>query len=321
MTAGDQLAQAAAVAAERLGVRSGERVAIVHNGPQAGIAAALRAATVARGATVDVLEYPAGERHGAEPPSEVADALLVVDAAFAATECSISHTRARVQATRHGVRIVTLPTVTESIFGRCVPVDYEQVQRDGAEIAALFTAADECRLTSAEGMDVTLQLRGRDGRNDDGDLRSPGAFGNLPAGEGYVAPHEDAGDGTIVFDGSLAGYGLLEEPLAVTIAAGVVTGAEGPAAEWLLRTLDAAGPSGRRVAELAIGTNPAAVVGGNVLEDEKVRGTAHIAFGSSAGIGGTNQSSVHIDGVILRPTVVLGGRTVVEGGRLRIGDG
>jgi leucyl aminopeptidase (aminopeptidase T) len=53
-----------------------------------------------------------------------------------------------------------------------------------------------------------------------------------------------------------------------------------------------------------------------VLEDEKVIGTAHIAFGTSAGLGGVNVASVHIDGVLRAPTVELDGVRVVDRGRL-----
>ena len=53
-----------------------------------------------------------------------------------------------------------------------------------------------------------------------------------------------------------------------------------------------------------------------MLEDEKIMGTAHVAFGSSAGIGGVVQSSVHIDSIMLEPTVEIAGETVVSGGRL-----
>jgi leucyl aminopeptidase (aminopeptidase T) len=159
-------------------------------------------------------------------------------------------------------------------------------------------------------------VRGRDGRNDDGDLRAPGAFGNLPAGEAYVAPVEVEGEGVIVFDGSVAGFGLLDEPMTVELFGGRLVSASGKAGVWLERYLD--GGDGRTVAELGIGTNPAATLTGIVLEDEKIMGTAHVAFGSSAGIGGIVQASVHVDSVMLEPTIEIAGEPVVAGGRLLI---
>jgi leucyl aminopeptidase (aminopeptidase T) len=119
-----------------------------------------------------------------------------------------------------------------------------------------------------------------------------------------------------VFDASLAGHGLLEEPLTVRIAGGAIVDAAGPAAEWFLGTLDAGGPNGRHVAELGIGTNGAARIVGVVLEDEKVRGTVHVAFGASSGIGGVNDAGVHLDAIMRTPTLRIGDRIVCEGGHL-----
>ena len=86
----------------------------------------------------------------------------------------------------------------------------------------------------------------------------------------------------------------------------------------LLEALDSGGEHGRSLAELGIGTNPAAMLTGNVLEDEKVIGTAHLAFGTSAGMGGVDVASVHIDGVVLRPTLELDGACLLDDGRLLV---
>lgn len=312
------LTPAAALAVEQLGVRAGERVAVLHNAAQSAIAAALGDASRAAGAQVEIVEFATLARHGVEPPADVAEAILRADACFAATDTSLSHTRARIAGTSRGGRFASLPTVSEDIFRRAIPIDYELMKRRGAAIAELITRADTVRITSPQGTDVTLVVRGRDGRNDDGDLRAAGAFGNLPAGEGYVAPIEVEGDGVLVFDGSIAGYGLLSEPVEVVVSGGRLMSASGEAGAWLERMLDTGGEGGRSVAEIGIGTNPAATLTGVVLEDEKLIGTAHVAFGSSAGIGGVVQSSVHIDSIMLEPTVEIAGETVVSGGRLLI---
>ena len=312
------LALPAKVAVERLAVRSGERVAVVHNGPQAEIAAAIAAAAESHGAEVRLVEFVAPARHGMEPSAEIAELLLWSNAGFGVTSASLSHTQARLNACKAGARFASMPLLTADIFARTLPVDYDWMSSAGAAIAELMSSADSARVTSPEGTDVTLSLAGREGRNDDGNYSTPGAFGNLPAGEGYIAPVENAGEGTIVFDGSLTGYGVLDEPIAVHIKDGAVIGAEGAAADYLLATLEAAGPTGKTVAEFAIGTNPAAKIVGIVLEDEKVLGTAHIAFGTSAGIGGTNQSTIHIDGIMQHPTVDIGGTRVLENEQLLV---
>jgi leucyl aminopeptidase (aminopeptidase T) len=312
---GRRFTEAAAVAVERLGLEGGEALLVLANADGA-IVDALAEAARARGGRAQTLVFPALTRHGEEPPPEVAEALLQADAAAIVTRFSLSHTRARVAATRRGVRIASMPGITAETFERTLPIDYAELERAGDALAARLTAAERCRITAPGGTDVVLSLAGREGRNDDGDLRAAGAFGNLPAGEAYVAPVETAGEGTIVFDGSLGGWGSLAEPLALSLACGRVVDADGSAAAaWLLETLDAGGPNGRAVAELGIGTNPAASITGLILEDEKAAGTAHIAFGTSIGIGGANEASVHLDGLVLDPTIELDGVVVVQDGR------
>ena len=128
-----------------------------------------------------------------------------------------------------------------------------------------------------------------------------GAFGNLPCGEGFIAPLEGTAEGTLVVDGSIAGIGRVAEPVALTVRDGHLTEANGADGARLLELLTEHGPDGTNVAELGIGTNESAILTGNILEDEKILGTAHVAFGASAAIGGTVQVPVHLDCVVLRP--------------------
>jgi leucyl aminopeptidase (aminopeptidase T) len=303
-------------AADCLGVAPGERIAIVHNPAQAAIAAAIAAVVAERGATPDVVAFDDLTRNNEEPPEGVAAAIGAANASFGVTTFSLSHTQARLASTRAGGRFASLPGITEDLFARALMVDHAAMSADGAALAAQITAADSCRITCAAGSDATLSVAGRDGRNDDGALGAPGAFGNLPAGEAYVAPVEIAGSGVLVFDASVAGHGLLDEPLRVRIEDGAIVEADGAIGAWLLETLDAGGPNGRHVAELGIGTNPAAQIVGLVLEDEKVRGTVHVAFGASTGVGGINDAGVHIDAIMRAPTLQIGDRIVCSGGEV-----
>jgi leucyl aminopeptidase (aminopeptidase T) len=313
-----ELARAADTTVECLGVAPGERFLVVYNPELSEVAQAVAEAGLARTDATVSLCFPTLARHGEEPPPEVAAALLEADAAALITGFSLSHTRARVEATRQGLRVASMPTISRETFMRAVPVDYGLLETVGRRLAAELTAAEACRITAPGGTDVELVLSGRGGLSDDGDLRSAGAFGNLPAGEGYIAPVETEGGGRIVFDGSFASWGVLEEPVVVELEDGRAVRASGGrgAAEWLLETLDAGGENGRFVAELGIGTNPAAAIVGLILEDEKVEGTIHLAFGTSTGIGGQNAASVHIDGLVLEPTVELDGRAIMREGSL-----
>ena len=312
----DVIASAQA-AVDCLAVGPEDEVLVLCNDPQLLIADALGEAAGPRARSVRVLAFPAGARHGEEPPAEVVAAMESASVIFAPTTFSLSHTAARVEATRRGIRMATMPGINDDVFRRALDVDYGELKRAGEALAAQLSAANFCRVRSRAGTDLTLDLTERYGISDDGDLSAAGAFGNLPAGEAFISPLETSGEGTIVYDGALGGYGLLENPVEVTVSGGrVVSAVGGAAGPWLEATLDAGGEFGRSIAELGIGTNPAARLTGNVLEDEKALGTIHLAFGTSLGIGGVNRSSVHIDGLVLRPTVELDGRVLMEDGTL-----
>jgi leucyl aminopeptidase (aminopeptidase T) len=254
--------------------------------------------------------------HGQEPPAPVAAALAAADVFIAPTSKSLSHTRARKAATDGGARGATLPGVTASMLARLMACDLDALQRRSAELARLLTAADEVRITCPRGTDLRLDLTGRAGIADDGDLTGERAFGNLPCGEGFTSPL--GAEGRMV-TGCLASIGLPAGEFPVLeIEDGRLASATDPEGERLLAALDAAGGQGRNVAELGIGTNERAELTGNILEDEKILGTVHVAFGASAGIGGTVSVPVHLDCLILEPTVEIGGNRVLERGHLAL---
>jgi leucyl aminopeptidase (aminopeptidase T) len=290
-------------------------VLVLCNERERAVADSLVAAARPRTRAVRLLQYPTLTRNGEEPPDHVAHAMHDASVVFATTTYSVSHTRARLAATAAGARIASMRGFTEA-FAQAMSVDYRQLRSRGARLAAALTAAESCRITSAAGTDVTLSVKSRRATVDDGNLQQPGAFGNLPAGEAYIAPLETVGDGVIVFDGALADHGLLRAPLSVRLEAGRAISAHGEAADWLLSTLDAGGEHGRQVAEIGIGANPSAELCGLVAIDEKVLGTAHLAFGTSASFGGINQATVHIDGMLRAPTIELDGVPLMREGRL-----
>ena len=234
------------------------------------------------------------------------------DVFIAPTSRSLSHTQARKRASDAGVRGATLPGVTADMLARVMAVDFETMAARSRAVAELLDGAETAHLTCARGTDFTLQLTGRQGFADDGDLTSPGAFGNLPAGEGFIAPL--SGRGTIVVS-SLAPLGLSEVPSVLTVEEGRIVAARDGVGPEFLELLRAHGELGCNLAELGVGTNDCARLTGNVLEDEKILGTVHVAFGASAGIGGNVSVPIHLDVVVLDASLEIGGTTVLDAGR------
>jgi leucyl aminopeptidase (aminopeptidase T) len=296
-----------------LGVLPDETVVVVADDGTRALGDALREAAAATGAEAVLATMKAREEHGQEPPAPVAAALAAADVFIAPTTKSLSHTRARKAATDGGARGATLPGVTEDMLARLMACDFPALQRRSLALAQLLTDADSAHIICPRGTDLQLDLSGRAGISDDGDLTGERAFGNLPCGEGFISPC--GGEGRMV-TASLAGIGLPRgQPPALTIRDGHLVEADEPEGEQLLAALLAAGEQGTNIAELGIGTNERASLTGNILEDEKILGTVHVAFGASAGIGGTVSVPVHLDCLIGEPTLDVGGTRVLERGR------
>lgn len=301
-----------------MGVQPGEDVLVVSNPVTEEIGALMRIEAQGDGADATLAVMSERDSHAAEPPRVIAAAMGAADVVLAPTIQSLSHTAARKVASEAGVRIGTLPGVTEEMLTRLMTGDLDEIRRRGWAIVSAMNAASEARITDRHGSDFRISLEGRNGIVDAGELSSRGAFGNLPCGEGFIAPLEGTGEGTLVVDGSIAGVGLLDTPTSLTVRAGHLTDTTGPEGGALMELLSAHGDDGTSVAELGIGTNEEAILTGNILEDEKILGTAHVAFGASAAIGGTVQVPVHLDCVLLEPTVEIDGETIVSGGELLI---
>lgn len=307
-----------AVINECLAVREGESVLVVCNPATLGLAERLRGAAGRAGAEGLLAMMAERAAHGTEPPPAITAAMKASDVVLCPTEQSLSHTAARRAATETGARVATLPGVTDEVLARVMSADMDGLRRRGAAVAAALDAALEARITCANGSDLTLSLDGRTAIADAGELSEPGAFGNLPCGEGFIAPLETEGEGTLVVDATIGGIGRLAEPVTVRVESGRAVAASGEAGARLLEMLRAPGPEGSGVAELGIGTNEKAILTGNLLEDEKILGSCHVAFGASAGIGGVVQVPIHIDCVVAKPTVELDGEPLVREGELLV---
>jgi leucyl aminopeptidase (aminopeptidase T) len=253
------------------------------------------------------------EVDGNEPPETIAGALSSCDVFIAPTTRSLSHTRARKRATDQGARGATLPGVTEDMLARAMAIDFDLMAARSRHVAALLSRADAAHVTCPRGTDFSLDLSGREGIPDDGALTAPGAFGNLPCGEGFIAPL--GGDGQIVVAGTMASVGMAgDEPVTLIVEQGRLARAENGLGPTFWQLLQTAGENGTNLAELGVGTNEKAKLSGNVLEDEKILGTVHVAFGASAGIGGTVSVPIHLDVVVLEPSLEVDGEVVLDRG-------
>jgi leucyl aminopeptidase (aminopeptidase T) len=289
---------------------------VVTDEPLRTIGYAVRDAARDAGHEVLLVEMLPRASNGEEPPPEVATLMGRFDVVLCPTSKSLTHTDARRAASAMGVRIATLPGVTEAIMVRCMNADYQRIAERTERLCRELERTDTVRVTAPAGTDIVMPIAGRRAHASTGLLRDRGQWGNLPTGEAYLAPVEGRSRGVVVVDGSMAGVGLVTEPIRILVEDGYATEITGGVEAARLRALlEPHGRDGRTVAEFGIGTNDRAILTGVILEDEKVMGTIHIAFGDNKSMGGSVRVASHLDGLVTQPSVWFDDRPVMVEGR------
>ncbi|PAF18751.1 aminopeptidase [Terribacillus saccharophilus] len=303
------------VLSSSLALKKEETLLIVTDDSKKELAEALYAAGRSIGSETLLLVMQDREKSGQEPPSGVAEAMKHCDVAVCITEHSLTHTQAKKDAVAAGVRVATMPGITYDMFLEgAISADYNTVEKMTFEVTEKLSQSKQVTIRK-DREELSFSIKGRSGVPSTGIYREKGQSGNLPSGEAFIAPLEGTASGRIWIDGSISGLGKLDEPILLTMEEGRLIAATGRQGEMLLQMLGNGG--GRNVAEFGVGTNDKARITGNVLEDEKVYGTIHIAFGSNNTFGGMIAAGVHIDCVVKAPTVYLDDTLLLEEGHMK----
>lgn len=263
------------------------------------------------------IEMKTREFHGQEPPDIIAEMMKMVDVVVIPTTMSMTHTKARRGASQVGVRIGTMPGITVDTLVRTMNADPEKIISLTEKVNRILNNTSIVRVETKLGTDISFPMKNRTILNSTGVLKNIGEAGNIPAGEVYFAPWEGKTNGIIVIDGSIASIGKLTKPVTVEVVDGFAKKISGDSdeAQQLAKILKKAGDDGRSVAECGIGTNYKAEICGNILEDEKVLGTIHIAFGNNISLGGVVDVPIHIDGIVTKPNVYCDDEPIMLNGK------
>lgn len=211
----------------------------------------------------------------------------------------------------HG-RICMMPGLTVDMMERLVDIDYDELDRRGQKLMDAIRDAEDVLVENDEGTRISLSVKGRAWKNDNGDIGQKGMHGNLPAGEIFTAPVEESFNGRLVIsliDDKL-GRGIMD------FEGGRLTAFEGEGISEIVANIGD-DETGRIIGEFGIGTNPGARICANMLEAEKAFGTAHFAIGDSYGLG-TNTSSHHYDALVDRITLRADGKILIDQGNFLI---
>jgi aminopeptidase len=120
---------------------------------------------------------------------------------------------------------------------------------------------------------------------------------NVPGGEVFTAPVDDSAEGEVFFDFPAISYGQEVQDVRLKFKRGVVVDYSAGKNEALLKNMIETDSGARRLGELGIGTNFGITrFTKNILFDEKIGGTIHLALGRAyKECRGTNDSAIHWD--------------------------
>lgn len=291
-------------------VKSDETVLVLNDSNDEDIIEALLDAAREKAAVVALKEFEEPENHGEEPPQEIADAMKDFDVVIAPTNKSLSHTNARTEACESGSRVATMPGINKEVWNSSLQADYERVAQISEQVYDMMEETDKVRIETPSGTELEFSLNIEYFHTDTGLIHEPGEFGNLPAGE------SDGGvtdvNGALVADHFPFAPALQEVEVKDNKAVAVKEEERSELSEAFDNI-----EGSRTVAEFGFGTNPEATLIGNLLQDEKVLGTVHIAFGDNTSYitdEDANECDIHWDCICESPTVWFDDEKVLDEG-------
>ncbi len=261
---------------ECLDISGGESVVVLNDGNDQDLIDSLLEVLEKQSISHELLEYKEPENHGEEPPGRIAEAMKDADVFIAPTKKSLSHTEARLKACETGSRGATLPGIDREVWNASLQADYHEVKRISEKVYSMLEDTDRIRIETPSGTELEIGVNIDYFHTDTGLIHEPGEFGNLPAGEtdgGVLNVNGTLVIDRLVFDRSVEGARVEIENSEVKAVR------DAPEDSELLGIFDTV-KGARNIAEFGFGTNPEAILIGNLLQDEKVLGTVHVAFGT-----------------------------------------
>ena len=260
------------------------------------------------------------QQHGSEVSNIISAAMMKSDVVFQVVTHAMTHTDATRDAMQAGSRILVLRGITKDLmlYG-AINANYKDIAITCQKVAEFMGQAKQAHISTDAGTDLVMSIDNRTPHILDGIVKGPGTFAAMPDGETAISPAEETTEGNLVIEHSMDGLGLLDEPIHLTVVKGRVASIEGgQSAQMLKQMIDRSDKDANNIAEFAIGTNPKARLIGNLAEDKKLEGSVHIAIGDNHVLGGNITSNIHLDGMVLNPTVELDGKCIISNGKLQL---
>ena len=276
-----------------------------------------------------------------DPPAAVCEAMMKSDFNVLLSSTGMLHCSANFRAMQARIPAICLDggMTLEYLQSGAITEDMTKVaeRKHFCAINVFGENADQCRVTSRYGTDFTYGVKGKItvpplptasfdpykiidfGRDEN---REGGLYYYLfPTGEYNVAPIEGTANGKLVIDLTMHHLGRLYTPIELTVKEGRITSIDGGTEARILRDyLAEYGDDNAYLcpAEASVGVNAKAVVRGIQREDKNILGTLHFGLGTNIDVGGSIKSKIHMDGVILEPTLYVDGVKKIDNGRFLV---
>jgi leucyl aminopeptidase (aminopeptidase T) len=270
-----------------------------------------------------------------DPPEAVCEAMKTADINILLASTGMLHSKACLAAMAVGAKTICMDGgMTLEMFqsGAVTEDQRELLTRQHYVATNIFgQSAKWCRVTSKHGTDLSYGVEGRIfvPKLPDADFapykirdKSKGGHKRVhllyPGGEQNVAPIEGTANGKLVIDLCMHHLNRLTGPIELTIESSRITRIDGGADAFTLRTyLANYGDENAYMcpAEASVGINSKALIRGIQREDKNILGAMHFGLGTNVDVGGSVLSNIHMDGVILEPTLYVDGEMRIEHGR------
>lgn len=192
--------------------------------------------------------------------------------------------------------------------------DYPTMSRVADFWQSAFEAGETVRLTTPMGTDLTASIKGQPSHRSNF-AHVPGRMSPINWGEVYQGPVVGTTNGRAVIDGPVLGFDWPKQPLVLDIKDGLVTAVSGdPDVSVPLWKLICETRNGANIAEIALGINAKANEP-SCNNFKKGLGRAHIAVGNGLVYNQTVDSDIHIDFIMLNPTIEIDGQVIVRDGQ------
>ncbi|WP_285729186.1 aminopeptidase [Nocardiopsis sp. ATB16-24] len=276
-----------------------------------------------------------------DPPSVVASAMMTADVNVLVASTSMLHSPASMAAMASGIPTICLDgQVTLEMFQYgAATADYHEIatMKHYAAKNVFGEGAKTARVTSDFGTDLEYSvenrifvppLRGQDWdpfkayrRTEEGREGSPMYACLFPGGEFNVPPVEGTANGVYAADLTMHHLGKIDEPILLTIENGRIVDIKGhrDAKRFRDHLRDFGDESAYEFpTEASIGLNKKAQIVGSQREDKNIYGAVHFGLGTNSDVGGTVESNLHMDLVVLQPTLYVDGVKKMDHGEFLV---